>query len=160
MQLASLFRVFPAALLVCAACGNVVVDRDGAGGTAGAGGTTGTGGDAPAPEPCAAEVCSTPQDESCDGTGECTGKTEWARDIETDAGNGAANAVAADPWGDVLVTGTFTGALEIAGLSLSSEDGTGYAAETVSARTLLDAADEQARIAREVEGCAFGGGEG
>ena len=69
-----------------------------------------------------AEVCSTPVDESCDGVAECTGALLWARDLDTDEAEGGAAGVAVDSWGDVLVTGTFRGALEVAGLTLESEE--------------------------------------
>jgi hypothetical protein len=151
-------------LLLCAACGNVVVDRDGAGGTgeepappdpcpsgeeevcySGPPGTEGTGACAAGARYCdasggswsecvgevvpGAEVCATPEDESCDGVGKCTGAAVWARDLSTDGGDGIANGVTADPWGDVLVTGSFSGAFEVAGLSLSSEGGAGFVAK-------------------------------
>lgn len=73
-----------------------------------------------------AEVCSTPQDESCDGAGDCTGAPVWARDLATDEAEGAAAGVSVDPWGDVLVTGTFRGQLEVAGLTLESEEHAAY----------------------------------
>ncbi len=69
-----------------------------------------------------AEVCSTPVDESCDGVAECTGALLWARDLDTDDAEGSAAGVAVDRWGDVLVTGTFRGQLEVAGLTLESDE--------------------------------------
>ena len=141
---------------LCAACGVVVLERDGSGG----------GDDAPPSGPCPAseqeacysgpaetevvgacaagvrycaedgaswsacigevvprtEVCFTPQDESCDGVAECTGALVWARDLVKEDAEGTAAGVAVDPWGDVLVAGAFRGALEVAGLTLHSDD--------------------------------------
>lgn len=99
-----------------------------------------------------AEVCSTAADESCDGAGECSGNGLWARDLEGEEVTGSGAAVAADRWGNVLVTGYFDGAFEVSGLSLASDVGAAFVMK-------LDPAGK-GLWARQTQGAAYGSAVG
>lgn len=65
------------------------------------------------PEPL--DNCATPADESCDGLGApCSGAHLWSKRFG-DGGNQIAWGVAADPAGNLVIAGEFTGALDFGG---------------------------------------------
>lgn len=68
----------------------------------------------------AIEDCATPIDEDCDGTAPpCKGNLLWAKRFG-DASDQYASAVAADPAGNILLTGGFSGSIDFGGGPLPS----------------------------------------
>lgn len=69
-----------------------------------------------------AEVCWTEADETCDdGESACTGELRWAREGAAASAGGAGADIAADRWGNVLVTGRFDESFDVAGLTLAAD---------------------------------------
>jgi hypothetical protein len=72
-----------------------------------------------------AENCATPVDEDCDGLApSCKGTPLWSKRAG-DANEQNAWGVAVDKSGNVLVTGNFTGAMDLGGCPLSKAGGSG-----------------------------------
>jgi hypothetical protein len=69
-----------------------------------------------------AEVCDSPEDESCDGDPGCTGLTAWARTYG-DASNQEGWNVAADSAGNVVLMTYFRGTVDLGGGPLTSTSG-------------------------------------
>jgi hypothetical protein len=69
------------------------------------------------------EVCSTAADEDCDGNGACTGSHLWSFRFG-DAASQKAYGLAADKDGNVIVAGTFEGAIDFGGGELKSAGAT------------------------------------
>jgi hypothetical protein len=67
----------------------------------------------------AAESCSTPDDEDCDGAPGCSGNHLWSKRFG-DAGNQWTEGIATDANGNVLVSGAFEGTVDFGGGPLTS----------------------------------------
>ncbi|HEX8435647.1 kelch repeat-containing protein, partial [Archangium sp.] len=68
------------------------------------------------------ESCSTAEDDDCDGSTVCSPSSEWLRELGgTDVSNKMAKRLALDRWGNTVMTGTFTGTLDLGGGPLTAD---------------------------------------
>lgn len=67
------------------------------------------------------ELCSTAEDDNCDGSTECAPTSEWLRILGEGASSKMARELAIDRWGNTVVMGSFQGTVSLGGAPLTAD---------------------------------------